>query len=432
MNVLSHLPGLLACIALSGCGGSENSNYIEPPIVARATSSACVTITIFDPKKYSSFPDLSHLELKCTKFDQLTLNYVDFSGSVLDGSSFISAKLRGAKFQDVLGRDIDLSFADLSNANLKRANFSRSTFNNAILKGVNASRGVFVSSQFKSATLLFSDLTYSHFNNANLEAADLRSADLSAATIECSNLTGADFRGSLQEYLSTTFSNPVSAFGVEKAAATPRILNDISNGVTWTGFKYNLIDGQIIQGSYSLNYTYNASALLPSMGFLRSHENNWQIDIPDGNGIFLFNRGIRNFRIDLNGANIVANVTDSEMIYNGSKLYFHVFGNYTRYAIPVNLQSTEKSGKILNLLIDPKASWIPTYVRAGYSQSSVYEALRNAEFVGFMLLNVDLKTMPKGFLDLSYFEVTVDQEKLGKFSDLDPNSQRPNYCVSPP
>lgn len=420
----------------SWSGNSLSRDYSGNPTIEDknllSITNSCSELKKFETNLPSEILNLSNLDLRCYKFDGLTLNYTDFSGAILDGSSFVGAKLRGANFTNAISRFSNFSEADLSYANMNDAKLSNSVFANAKLPGANLKGAAMDGVLAQHADFKFANISHSSLKGSNLEHADMRLSNLAVSNLGCSKIKGADFRGAEKSYVNFGFSQEREmALGLEPVDYYVRLFNDFYWDTRWTGFKYYKIGQSVIQSNFNLDYEFSGSAVTPSRGFYRSNQVDWFVDEPDGNGIFLFNRRLKNHKINLTngGANII--IKDGDFISRCSRLYLHVFGKNTRYAVPVSFQSSKNGIKHSKLNIDPNLKWEVTYVRSGEVVDSVSDVLKNAEMIGLMLLNVNLKKLPAGHIDLMYMDLVVDEKQMNKFQNIE-YKNLPEYCTNGP
>ena len=147
-------------------------------------------------------------DLREAVFSRADLRKVDFTGAMLNGASFVEAKLEKAKFdcgskgdgQDRLRRKLDRRWPDdgctwLIEASFEKANLSDASLEDALLIGAN-----FYEAKLQGARLSRANLQGAWLHSARLEGATLVGADMRAASLGESNMTGAlaeeaDFRG---------------------------------------------------------------------------------------------------------------------------------------------------------------------------------------------------------------------------------------------
>jgi uncharacterized protein YjbI with pentapeptide repeats len=156
-------------------------------------------------EKTYSYSILQKLDLSGGRYDGITCNNSDFSGSDLSNSSFEGASLiesvfvksiinkvnfkKAALFQGDMHdtvivssdfEDTDMMYADFSNSEFIECNLSNSTF----------SRGNFHSCKFEKSTL-----NKVKFGKANLENVDFGKSSLRDSTFSGTNLKGANLSG---------------------------------------------------------------------------------------------------------------------------------------------------------------------------------------------------------------------------------------------
>ena len=133
--------------------------------------------------------DLSSLDLSGAKFKHANLEKANLSKSIIDGSSFIKARLNEANLREIQGHGTDFSMANLSGADLSQAVLQDIVVYKTIMRGV-----IFDKAQLKGVDLSATDLTEceangSNFQRANLGYSSLDGANLKAADFEDANLS---------------------------------------------------------------------------------------------------------------------------------------------------------------------------------------------------------------------------------------------------
>jgi uncharacterized protein YjbI with pentapeptide repeats len=140
--------------------------------------------------------DLTGSDLRGANFTSATNDFVDFTGTLIDGSTVLDAKSRlvwGILNQPLAGRDLhgtNISSTFLFQANLSAYNLTNSVCTNAFwedcnLGGANLSRGNFTDTVFLG----------SFITNANLTQANFQRADFTDASLRNSITNGANFAG---------------------------------------------------------------------------------------------------------------------------------------------------------------------------------------------------------------------------------------------
>jgi uncharacterized protein YjbI with pentapeptide repeats len=184
---------------------------------------------VADPDKLDKV-DVSHRfrgrDLRLAVLDRADLRKADFTGAILNGAWFKSAKLQSALFgcartgnleqkkeqmdsSPVFGctslQGADLGWAQLQGANLDSAELQGADFSSAQLQGADLSRarlqGAVLNgarlqgANLDSAELQGADLSLARLQGADLHLARLQGADLSWAHLQGANLSGAQLQG---------------------------------------------------------------------------------------------------------------------------------------------------------------------------------------------------------------------------------------------
>jgi len=162
----AHIELMLRAAGIKNAWGT--SNWEKPPL------------EVF--KKLNSIeklPETKGSYLRGADFECVNLRYVELSNVNLEGANLVYADLEGA----------DLRNANLRNADLKDADLMKANLSNSYLKSTKLWKA-----NLKDANLSYVDLRYAYIRNVNLNGAYLKGADLSNAYLSESDLKGADLR----------------------------------------------------------------------------------------------------------------------------------------------------------------------------------------------------------------------------------------------
>jgi uncharacterized protein YjbI with pentapeptide repeats len=142
-------------------------------------------------------------DLRFAKFDRTDLHQADFTGSNMDGASFVNADLRAVTMRcgdiDTLLLTNDRMAARCTSA--RGADFTRARMADARMSGIDLTGGKLEDVRLENADLSFALMSGADFANARLEGADmtggveLLGASFLVASMQGTDLTGAKLSG---------------------------------------------------------------------------------------------------------------------------------------------------------------------------------------------------------------------------------------------
>ncbi|GEM_PF-960555 len=143
------------------------------------------------------------------------LSGVDLSESILYGTSFEKAKLKGANLDLVrtnFGDDVaNFRGADLTNASARIAGFSSGDFTGAQASGIDLSKAELHQANFPQANLYKANLGHAQAENTQFPGADMVGADLRDG-----NFWGADFGGANLAFADMRGGNTAGSYGIRE------------------------------------------------------------------------------------------------------------------------------------------------------------------------------------------------------------------------
>jgi uncharacterized protein YjbI with pentapeptide repeats len=151
--------------------------------------------------------DMTDSDLRGANFTSADTSLIDFTGTLLDGTTIIDAKSRlvwGIINQPQAGRDLhgtNISSTFLLRANLSGANLTNAICTNGFFRSLNLGGANLLQANFTDSLLASASIT-----NANLTQAKFRFTDLTGASLRNSVTNGTDFTGA-------TFSNTIMPDG---------------------------------------------------------------------------------------------------------------------------------------------------------------------------------------------------------------------------
>lgn len=189
----------------------------------------------------------------------ISLDGIDFSGSLFNGANFEKSTLKAATLVGV-----DFSGANLVGVNFDGAVIQKSSFKKSILKNISLFDAETSEVDFSEADFKLSDLSYAKFKTCNFEKADFSGVKLEQAEFTGSLLNNAIFENAnltsaqLQN-INVTNGNFQSANFAKADLSGATFTKSVFNSATWIGAnltKVSLVEAKLMSAKMDgVNFT---------------------------------------------------------------------------------------------------------------------------------------------------------------------------------